>query len=566
MKCLRSAILFGISFMTMQAAAQSDVIGLNDKQYDLLNRLEIKLTNDSILRFSTVKPYFRKAITERVENVYGKYKSGGYPDLELTDVDEYNISKLLESNGDWTKDSSYLLSKRKKNYTGIFATASHLFAVKQKAFSFVIDPVFALQSGKSSDGDKTLFLNTRGVLMRGSIDNKIGFYSYLADSQEKDPQYVQDFVTKYRALPGAGFFKPFQTTGYDHFDACGGMTVNTGKYIDLQFAYDKLFIGNGYRSLFLSDFSANYLYLRFRIHIGKVNYETIVAETTQPFQLLTQGTRQSLPNNYIGFHHLSWQISKRFNLGLYENSTENGKDGFKINYLNPFIFYKSIEQDNGNNGKTNIGFDFKYNAFKNVQFYGQLIFNEFLFNEVTHYSRGSWENKQGAQLGVKYIDAFSIYNFDLQFEANLIRPYTYTANDSLINFTHYNQPLAHPLGANLREFIAIAKAQPLPKLYLLAKIFYVEQGLDSAGVNFGSNVFRSYLTRPRDYGFKIGSGILAKTITGSFTASYEVIPNLFVEGNVTYRKYTVLEEQIDKHDLIYTFGLRWNIARRNFEF
>ena len=430
----------------------------------------------------------------------------------------------------------------------------------------MIDPVFALQSGKSSDGDKTLFLNTRGVLMRGSIDNKIGFYSYLADSQEKDPQYVQDFVTKYRALPGAGFFKPFQTTGYDHFDACGGMTVNTGKYIDLQFAYDKLFIGNGYRSLFLSDFSANYLYLRFRIHIGKVNYETIVAETTQPFQLLTQGTRQSLPNNYIGFHHLSWQISKRFNLGLYENSTENGKDGFKINYLNPFIFYKSIEQDNGNNGKTNIGFDFKYNAFKNVQFYGQLIFNEFLFNEVTHYSRGSWENKQGAQLGVKYIDAFSIYNFDLQFEANLIRPYTYTANDSLINFTHYNQPLAHPLGANLREFIAIAKAQPLPKLYLLAKIFYDEQGLDSAGVNFGSNVFRSYLTRPRDYGFKIGSGILAKTITGSFTASYEVIPNLFVEGNVTYRKYTVLEEQIDKHDLIYTFGLRWNIARRNFEF
>ena len=169
-------------------------------------------------------------------------------------------------------------------------------------------------------------------------------------------------------------------------------------------------------------------------------------------------------------------------------------------------------------------------------------------------------------MGVKYIDAFSIYNFDLQFEANLIRPYTYTANDSLINFTHYNQPLAHPLGANLREFIAIAKAQPLPKLYLLAKIFYDEQGLDSAGVNFGSNVFRSYLTRPRDYGFKIGSGILAKTITGSFTASYEVIPNLFVEGNVTYRKYTVLEEQIDKHDLIYTFGLRWNIARRNFEF
>ena len=273
-----------------------------------------------------------------------------------------------------------------------------------------------------------------------------------------------------------------------------------------------------------------------------------------------------MPNNFIGFHHLSWQVSKRFNLGVYENSTENGKDGFKIGYLNPFIFYKSLEQDNGNNGKTNIGFDFKYNALTNVQFYGQLIFNEFLFNEVTHYSKGSWENKQGAQLGVKYIDAFSIYNFDLQFEANLVRPYTYTAHDSLIGFTHYNQQLAHPLGANFREFIAIAKAQPLPKLYLLAKIFYNEQGLDSAGVNFGSNVFRSYLTRPRDYGFKIGSGMLAKTITGSFTASYEAIPNLFIEGNVTYRTFNVQQEQIDKKELIYTLGFRWNIASRNFEF
>ena len=75
MKCLRSAILFGISFITIHAAAQSDVIGLNDKQYDLLNRLEIKLVSDSILRFTTVKPYFRKAMTQMVEEVYGKYKN-----------------------------------------------------------------------------------------------------------------------------------------------------------------------------------------------------------------------------------------------------------------------------------------------------------------------------------------------------------------------------------------------------------------------------------------------------------------------------------------------------------
>jgi hypothetical protein len=566
MKCLRSTILLLLSFISIDVIAQSDNISLNDKQYNLLERLDIKLINDSILRFTTVKPFNRKAMTQKVEEIYARYKRGEFPNLELSDVDEYNISKFLESNADWTIDSTHTFkSKRKPNYTGIFATSSHLLAVREKDYSFVLDPVFTYSSGKSTDGDKTLFLNTRGLTARGSIDHKIGFYTSIFENQEKDPQFVQDYVTKNIALPGYGFFKPYQTTGYDHFSANGGVSFNTGKYMDLLFAYDKLFIGNGYRSLFLSNFSTDYLFLRFRVHVGKLNYETIVAETVQPYRQLTQGKPQSLPHNYIGFHHLSWQVSKRVNIGFYENSTENGKDGIKLNYLNPFIFYKSIEQDNGNNGKTNIGFDFKYNAFRNVQFYGQLEFNEFVMNDVLHYSSGSWWNKQGAQMGIKYIDAFNIYNFDLQLEANLVRPYTYTAHDSLIGFTHYNQPLAHPLGANFREFIVIGKLQPLPKLYLLAKIFYSQQGLDSAGVNFGSNLFRSYSTRPRDYGFKIGSGILATTIMGSFSASYEVIPNLFLEGNAAYRKYDV-QDQASKNDFYFTAGIRWNIARRDFEF
>ena len=566
MKCLRSAILLLLCFITIHAAAQSDNIGLNDKQYNLLDRLDVKLINDSILRFTTVKPYNRKAMTQRVEQIYSRYRRGEFPSLDLSDVDEYDIAKFLESNADYAKDSIHnFKSKRKPKYNGIFSTSSHLLAIKEKDYSFVLDPVFTIGGGKSTDGDKSLFVNARGISMRGSIDNKISFYSSFADNLEKDPQFVQDYVAKNIALPGYGFVKPYQTTGYDHFSANGGVSFNTGKYMDLQFAYDKLFIGNGYRSLFLSDFSANYLYLRFRVHVGKISYETIVAETVQPFKQFTQSVRQSLPHNYIGFHHVSWQVSKRFNLGFYENATENGKDGIKLNYLNPFIFYKSIEQDNGNNGKTNIGFDFKYNAFRNVQFYGQLEFNEFLMNEILHYSRGNWENKQGAQIGMKYIDAFNIYNFDLQLEANFVRPYTYTAHDSVLNFTHYNQPLAHPLGANFREFIAIGKLQPLPKLYLLAKIFYAQQGLDSAGLYFGSNIFRTYMSRPRDYGFKIGSGILATTLMGSFTASYEVIPNLFLEGNATYRKYDV-ENQPSKNDFYFTAGIRWNIARRDFEF
>ena len=81
------------------------------------------------------------------------------------------------------------------------------------------------------------------------------------------------------------------------------------------------------------------------------------------------------------------------------------------------------------------------------------------------------------RLGVKYVDAFNIKNLDLQFETNRVRPYTYSHFDSVANYTHYNQPLAHPLGANFQEYIGILKYQPAPRWYINAKAIYYSPGL-----------------------------------------------------------------------------------------
>jgi len=269
----------------------------------------------------------------------------------------------------------------------------------------------------------------------------------------------------------------------------------------------------------------------------------------------------------MAVHHLSFQLDRKLNVGLYENSMESGKNSFRFGYLNPVIFYKALEQDYGTGGKTSIGFDLKWNALKNIQIYNQLMFTDFTLKELLNYGHGFYNNKTGIQLGLKYMDAFAIKNLDVQVETNFVRPYTYTnSTDTSTNLTNFNQPLAHPLGANFREYIFIAKLQPAAKVYLTAKLFYHEQGLDSAGINMGSDVFRSYLTRPGDYGFKIGSGILAKSLLASFTLSVETFPNFFIEGNISYRTYTVPMNNINTNELFYTLGIRWNIARRDFEF
>jgi hypothetical protein len=274
------------------------------------------------------------------------------------------------------------------------------------------------------------------------------------------------------------------------------------------------------------------------------------------------------PKKYGVFHHLSFNAAKWLNLGLFDNVMFSRADHFEFSYLNPIIFLAAAQQQNGSPDKTTVGFDFKANVGHAVQLYGQLLFNEFVLHEITHYSNGWWGNKQGLQFGVKYINAFTIKNLDLQVETNLVRPYTYSHNDSVSNYSHYNQPMAHPLGANFAEFLAIARYQPAPKWNIEGKLIYYKQGLDSAGVNFGSNILLNYDTRPRDYGFKIGSGIAANCVNLSGLISYELKDNLFIDLSAMYRSYKVndIGSTNTKSSTTISIGIRMNTFRRQYDY
>ena len=194
-----------------------------------------------------------------------------------------------------------------------------------------------------------------------------------------------------------------------------------------------------------------------------------------------------------------------------------------------------------------------------------MLLDEFLLKEITK-SDGYWANKFGYQLGAKYVDAFTVKNLDLQFETNRVRPFTYSHSDSVANYTHYNQPLAHPLGAGFQEFIGIVKYQPAPKWYITARAIYYYQGLDSAGENFGSNPFKSYTTRTSNFGYFVGTGNKTKVLNGSFVVSYELIENLFVEGSYLYRKNTLLNPSTSGNSSLFGIGIRWNAARRDYDY
>lgn len=271
-------------------------------------------------------------------------------------------------------------------------------------------------------------------------------------------------------------------------------------------------------------------------------------------------------------------VTKSINVGVFEAVTFGRSNHFDFQYLNPIIFLRPVESGNGSGDKAKVGFDFKANVANRFQFYGQFLFDEFVLSKLKN-DRNNYVNKFGYQIGAKYIDAFGIPNLDLQGEINRVRPFTYSARDSISNYTHYNQPMAHPLGANLQEFIGIIKYQPIKKLYVYARAIYYYQGLDSAGFNFGGNPFRGYNTgkplidpsnplsdEQRQSGFAVGGGIKATCLNALLQVSYELKENLYFDLSLQHRTYKAPLDGTNTSNTLIMVGIRWNMFKRVYDF
>jgi hypothetical protein len=84
---------------------------------------------------------------------------------------------------------------------------------------------------------------------------------------------------------------------------------------------------------------------------------------------------------YAAIHHLSINVAKWLNLGVFEAVLLEGRIILNFTYLNPIMFLRVAEQQNGSADNAIVGFDFKANLAKRVQLYGQLLFDEFYLKE-----------------------------------------------------------------------------------------------------------------------------------------------------------------------------------------
>jgi hypothetical protein len=351
----------------------------------------------------------------------------------------------------------------------------------------------------------------------------------------------------------------------DYIYAAGYLDASLAKNkINITFGQDRLQIGDGYRSLFLSDFGTNYTFLRVNTKLGRFNYQNLFLELMPQF---ARGSDRLLPNKYATMHHLSVNVASWLNIGFFESVVFARENHFDFGYLNPIILYRSVEQFKGSPDNAMLGFNFKINTKARAVIYGQAILDEFNFKFIKE-GNGWWANKFGFQVGAKMVDLFGVKNLMVQPEVNIIRPFIYSYKDSLSDYTHYNQSLAHPYGANLMEASLQIRYKPCKKLYLSLKSFYNKQGRDtSASISFGGNIYKPNYLRNGNQGIFMFNGYGTGVVFANLNASYEVKDNLFLDiGGILRNEKSAHPYNPSYKSLFFYTGLRLNAIRRQYDY
>ncbi len=538
--------------------SQSVNAPLNQDYYHLIDRYEIKNGKLATQFHSSFKGYQRSEIALFADSISTSSKS-----------DQFNQAYLRNDNWEWVE--GYDIKSDKPIFKNFYKKPSDAYSVNTKDFDLHVNPVLGLTLGSETESNERTFINTRGIQIRATIDNKVGFYTYIGENQAIFPQYVREYISTNRAVPNEGFWKRYNDNGVDYFTARGYISFNASKHINLQFGHDNFSVGNGYRSLILSDFAPAYTFLKLKTKVWKFNYTNLFTQMTADTRGNSGGTFGSneFPKKYLAFHHLSLNIGKKLNIGVFESIIFGRPDSlgnnYQMKYLNPVIFYRAIEHQNGSSDNALLGLDFKWLALPKISLYGQLVLDEFLLENLKE-GDGWWGNKYGIQLGGKYIDAFGVSNLDLQLEGNLVRPYNYSHQNIYTNYAHYRQPLAHPLGANFKEVIAIVRYQPIARLSFTGKFISATYGLDEANSNWGRNILKDYNTREQERGNEIGQGVSTTLTYIDFTASYQFKHNLLIYFKQVIRTQESSDVQFDQNTSFSSVSLRWNIPKRLHEF
>jgi hypothetical protein len=440
----------------------------------------------------------------------------------------------------------------------------HLFDESKTNIKINIAPQIHSEIGFDALKNNTTFFQSGGIKIESSIGTKFYLRSEYLAGIFREPNFTDTLISETKVLQGLGIaYLHSKENSYSFQNFNGYLSFSPKAFVNFQLGKDKLFLGDGYRSLLLSDVAVNYPF--FKTSFQFLNFQYNVWYSWFNNIQDAYGLRSSFKNKYGTFHYLSWNATKNISVSFFENVIFQGTDttrsrGFDSNYLNPVIFFRPVEYSLGSSDNSMMGLNFSIRFLKKFKWYNQLVLDEFYLKEIRA-RKGWWANKQGIQTGIKHINTFGIKNLTTQLEYNWVRPYTYSHGSPDQSYTHFNQPLAHPFGANFKETIFIT-AYNKKNFSVSSKFIYAIIGKDSTrNSNVGQNLFLSYTTRNNEYGNYTGQGKTTTFLHAELKFAYLILPEYNLKLEAAFIQRVLKNENgLDKRTPFIYFAIKTNLV------
>ena len=465
-------------------------------------------------------------------------------------------------------DSTYQKSNRSWLYRKFFE--EHLLQVQQPDFNIFADVVFDEVAGSSkrqipitNTSDKTNFTytNTRGYEISGNVNNKFYFQTDLFETQASFPGYVDSFIRKYHVVPFQSNYKNFNHNGFDFSYSSAKLIYTPNKHFLINLGYGTNFIGDGYRSLLMSDYNTNYPYLRTAISFGKFQYSVMYS------QYLNNGNDSiyalGKPRKWGQTYLLDWHAAKNLNIGIFNAvissiENENHETDFGLTHVSPIIFAHASTSPSGLKNNDVYGLNVKYTIIPTIDAYAQFMLDKT--------GRAAWENRYGYQVGIRAGNLFKLNGLNAQLEFNTVRPYSYAADTITTVYEHNNQPLAHPLGANFKEGVLVADYS-YKRWWVRLEALTARYGVDSlASVDFGRDIYKPLYNHSEENDVTTGQGLSTNLYYGDLRLAYILNKktNLRIETGTVYRHET--NRLKNYSDLYFYVGIRFTFRKLIYDF
>lgn len=368
--------------------------------------------------------------------------------------------------------------------------------------------------------------------IRGSFFNKVGFFYRGGNG------YI--FGQREAALLEHNLDYNFKYENFGSFDitTAGYLTANLG-FIKMKFGRDRMNIGYGPIKAVIGNNAPMFDYFYLKMHYKSVDvtyfHGKLLGNTSFIADSVT-GYVNTIGEKYIGYHRIGFNISDDFNIGAGEIIIY-GNRSLDLDYINPFILYKTAQNNNKDRDNSIVILDLNNKSIKGLKLYGLIYIDDI---QVSKFGSPYWGNQFIYNFGFLSNNLYRELPLDIQFEYMRIEPYVYTNRLPRNTFDNDGYGLASFMQPNSELFLTQMDYRFNNRLKLTGSFSYYVHGanpLNPDGTikrNVGGNILVGHRTFDAlDAPFLDGDKEFTRTL--SLKAVYEPLKDFFFTGLIQYK-------------------------------